>query len=195
MITNLNKATFPGVALPVSDSYITATTGSPTTGTFTDTGVNYKYYSFTGSGSITLSKAGLVDIILVGGGGGTVSSGNALHRSGGGGGGALTSLSLYVAVGSTTITIGAGGAGGATPTTGGVTKFGSIVSFGGAEGGGRANTVQAAVNYACGGGGGNNGGLGGVGFVGFNGATAPAGDTHQAVAVAWVATHQPQLVA
>lgn len=47
---------------------VTATTGSPTTGTYTDAnGVSWKYYQWTANGSVTLT-AGLVDMLLVGGG-------------------------------------------------------------------------------------------------------------------------------
>jgi hypothetical protein len=48
---------------------VTATTGSPTTGTYADAnGVAWKYYQWTGNGSVTLT-AGLVDTFMISGGG------------------------------------------------------------------------------------------------------------------------------
>lgn len=44
---------------------VTATTGSPTTGTYTDAnGIAWKWYRWTGSGSVT-TTAGLIDALLV----------------------------------------------------------------------------------------------------------------------------------
>jgi hypothetical protein len=162
-----------GGAALLKDADISATTGSPSGTAYSSGGTAYKAYSFTGTGSITLSKAGLVDVMILGGGGGSVSTTFSTHRSGGAGGGGLTSLNLYLASGSTTITVGAGGA---VSSVGNPSKIGSILSMGGAEGGGRANSDTALLDYACGGGGGNNGGIGGTGFVGFNGANGAAGD-------------------
>jgi hypothetical protein len=88
------------------DADISGTTGSPTTATYTESSINYKTYSFTGSGSITLSKAGLVDLLLVGGGG----AGGVVFAGGGGGGGQVAQiLGAYLPSGSNTVTIGAGG--------------------------------------------------------------------------------------
>jgi len=47
---------------------ITATTGSPTTGTYTADGILWRYYSWTGNGSVTVGNAGLVETLTVGGG-------------------------------------------------------------------------------------------------------------------------------
>lgn len=77
---------FAGGAALLSDSAISGTTGSPTTTTYTSGGFNYKTYAFTGSGSITFSKAGLVDMLLIGAGGG----GSNVGWVGGGGGGNYT---------------------------------------------------------------------------------------------------------
>ena len=47
---------------------VTATTGSPATGTYTDSnGVGWKWYRWTGAGSVT-TTAGLLDALLVGAG-------------------------------------------------------------------------------------------------------------------------------
>ena len=93
---------FAGGVAPLTDSAVSATTGSPTTATYTNT-LNCKTYAFTGSGSITFSKAGLVDVMVVSGGGGTGSRG-------GGGGSAVTIQTCYVTAATHTVTIAAGGA-------------------------------------------------------------------------------------
>lgn len=100
-----NKFTVPVSGLSnITDANISGTTGSPTTATYTSGGVNYKTYKYTGSGSIILSRAGYVDVLLIGGGG----SGG--HSAGGGGAGAgLITQTLVLPSGTTTITVGAGG--------------------------------------------------------------------------------------
>lgn len=97
---------FAGGAALLSDSAVTGTTGSPTTGTYTSGGINYKFYSFTGTGSITLNKSGLIDVLAIAGGGGGGGNG----RGGGGAGGYLSADNYYIASGTYTITVGAGGA-------------------------------------------------------------------------------------
>jgi hypothetical protein len=84
---------------------VTATTGSPTTGTYTDSnGVAWKYYQWTSNGSVTVT-AGLVDTFLIGGG----QQGYALTYDGGAGG---TLYGLQVMTAAThTVTVGAGGSG------------------------------------------------------------------------------------
>lgn len=176
---------FAGGASPLSDSSVTGTTGSPTTGTFTSDGVNYKYYRFTGTGSITLSKAGLVDILLAGGGGG----GGNVYGGGGGAGGHVYKTDYYLPAGTTAVTIGAGGqvnargedtivtslvavGGGNGCTNGGA----SVTNFGGSSGGnsdtspnagsgvnGQGNRGGWGAGYGRGGGGGGAGGIGGDG--------------------------------
>ncbi len=176
---------FAGGASPLSDSSVTGTTGSPTTGTFTSGGVNYKFYRFTGTGTITLSKAGLVDILLVGGGGG----GGNVYGGGGGAGGHVYKTDYYLPSGSTTITIGAGGSvngrGGDTIVTSLVAVGGgngctgggaSVTNFGGSSGGNSDTSPNAGsgvagqgyqggwgAGYGRGGGGGGAGGIGGDG--------------------------------
>jgi hypothetical protein len=91
-------------ASALKDASVSATTGSPTTATYTSGSLNYKTYKFTGSGSITFSKAGLVDIMIIGGGGGGADA------YGGGGAGSLIRLdNVYMTAASHTITVGAGG--------------------------------------------------------------------------------------
>ena len=73
------------------------------TGTYTDGGVNYKYITFTGSGSLTVTKAGFATVLCVGGGGG------AYTAAGAAGGGGVTQADIFIPVATHTVTIGAGG--------------------------------------------------------------------------------------
>jgi hypothetical protein len=95
---------FAGGAALLSDGAISGTTGSPTTTTYTESGTTYKTYAFTGSGSITISKAGLVDLMIVGGGGGGFSA-----YGGGGAASIIRDDSVFLTAATHTITIGAGG--------------------------------------------------------------------------------------
>ena len=85
---------------------VTATTGSPTTGTYTDSnGVEWKYYRWTSSGSVTVT-AGVVDCLLVSGGG-AISNGGPADDHGGGGSVVYGVQSLPT--GTLTVTVGAAG--------------------------------------------------------------------------------------
>lgn len=145
---------------------VSSYTGSPTVGTYTDTGVTYTTYQWTsGTGTITFSgSGGYVDLLLVGGGGG------GCQRGGGGAGGMLFLQKIYVPGGSAiTATVGNGGP---YNTAGGNSSFGQYVVIGG----GKANHT-ANENDAFGGSGGGApygpqfGGVGvpGQGYKGGNG--------------------------
>ena len=132
-----------------------STTGSPTVTTVS----GKTCVQFTGSGSITNSQAGLVEVLVVGGGGG----GGQRNGGGGGAGGHLYSTSLYVQSGTLTVTVGAGGAAG----TGGVSSSGSAGLSGQASG------IGTSIVAPGGGGGGNQtGGNGGSGGGGVGGSAA-----------------------
>jgi hypothetical protein len=157
---------FAGGAALLADSAISGTTGSPTTTTYTSGGFNYKTYAFTGSGSITFSKAGLVDMLLIGAGGG----GSNVGWVGGGGGGFFAeNLSVYVSSATHTITIGAGGAvvtNGASTTFGAYGTLNSLVAIGGGAAG------QSGVRGGNGGAGSGDAGSGATTLVanfGFKG--------------------------
>ena len=113
---------------------VSSTTGSPT---ITTSG-GFTIYAFTGSGSITLSKAGLCTVLILGGGAG----GGAYFASGGGAGGHLPITDAFLASGSNTVTVGAGGAGGTTSGVG----YGGLASILGSYyalgGGGGASTYD-----------------------------------------------------
>jgi len=70
-------------------------------------GINYTLLTFTSTGTLTVTKAGFFDYLLVGAGSGCLYCG-AAFPNGGGGAGAITSGSVYLSA-NTTITIGAGG--------------------------------------------------------------------------------------
>ncbi len=159
---------FAGGAALLSDSAISGTTGSPTTNTYTSGGINYKTYSFTGSGSITTTKTGLVDFLVIAGGGG----GGSARSGGGGAGGYRTNAGnsggnepyaeqfLSLASGTYTITVGAGGAGGTSGANGSNSILSTVTSTGGGKGG---NSTLAGNTGGSGGGGGNALGAGGAG--------------------------------
>lgn len=106
-------------------------------------GLPAKVYKFTGTGSITLSKAGLMDVIAQGPGGcGSFGCGGA--------GGFVERLSVYVASGANTIYIGAGDVsdlGQGNPES---SHFAGIVATGG--GSGAQYTDRQPSGGACGGG-------------------------------------------
>ena len=107
------------------------------TGTYTDgDGVNYKYLTFTGTGTVTFDRAGVANLVIVGGGGG---SGASFGCAGGGGG--VIVQHILAGVGTSTVTVGAGGAGGGTAIPGSQGDYSQISSLaaiggGGGEGGG-----------------------------------------------------------
>jgi hypothetical protein len=121
---------FAGGALPLRDSAVTGTTGSPATATYTNV-LNYKTYTFTGSGSITFNKAGLVDVLVVGGGG---ACGEATR--GAGAGGFISVTDFYVTAAAQTVTIGASVTG---SNRGNESVFRNLVAVGGGRGGGIAS--------------------------------------------------------
>lgn len=97
----------------VAMATVSATTGSPATGTFTDAdGLSWNYYDFTGNGSITIDSAGFADVLIVGGGGGgarSVGSGRDI-RCGAGGGQVIYGVQ-YLDAATLTVTIGSAGSG------------------------------------------------------------------------------------
>lgn len=167
---------------------VSETTGSPSMGTFTDSnGIEWSYYDFTGSGSITFDADGYADILYVGGGGGSVDYGN--NRYTGGGGGAVRYGLLYVTAGTHSIGIGGGGSGRTSQTKasdGGNTSLGSLYIAGGGAGGetreGRG--YIAGVDHGGGDGGSsasgtsNNNAAGGGAGSGVNGLTLNYNDSN-----------------
>jgi hypothetical protein len=141
---NLNNPSRNFSAL-LNNSHILATVGNVTpvlADTFLDTSLNngiyYRVYHWTGSGSFTLSKGGLLDVLLIGGGGG----GATTQGGGGGAGGHVYRTNFYLPAGTHTVTIGGGSGGGNSYTNyGGDTYIsapgtvGYLVAVGGGGGG------------------------------------------------------------
>lgn len=145
---------------------------SATGGTVTTSG-NYKYHSFTSSGTFTVTAAPsgkYVDFIIIAGGGGGA------YQLGGGGGGVIVKSNQSITNGSYAVTVGAGGIYGSSQgTNGGNSVFNGLTALGGGGGGGLSGGSGGASNgaalqptsasggfgYAAGTGGG--GGAGGVG--------------------------------
>jgi len=160
---------------------VSGTTGSP--GVATDGSATI--YSFTGDGSITFSRAGFVELLMIGGGGGGGRRGGA----GGGGGGFLPVSSAYFGATTFTVKPGAGGVGGTSSGAdegqaggnGFVSSIGDFYVPGGGGGAGHARASGGQEYSAPGLNGGSGGGaglyeqtpsrLGGLGFspLGNNG--------------------------
>ena len=97
------------------ETYGTATGG--TSSSITVGGVNYTLLAFTASGTLTVTKAGLFDVLLFsgGGGGGACGAGDGNRGAGGGGAGGPNLCTVYLDT-NQSIIIGAGGAGGDAAT-------------------------------------------------------------------------------
>jgi hypothetical protein len=146
-------------------TYGTATGGSLSVNITVD-GIAYTYLKFTTDANLTVSKAGLFDVLMVGGGGGSGYSTGA--ATGGGGAGAVVQTTVYLPAATIAVDIGAGGAGGTSDyysirSFGYASSIGTYVyANGGGQGGGN-------VTYPYGGGyGGSGGGSGSLSnSVGF----------------------------
>jgi hypothetical protein len=160
----------------------TANISNTPTGTYTSGGVSYKYVSFTSSGTLTVTRAGFCDVLVVGGGGGGGISGTNNLGGGGGGGGGCIAQSVYLPFGSHSVTVGSGGSGYSLTNAGRngqSSALGYYVAPGGGLGGnnfgtGTATDVQRAGNAGGSGGGGSaTNGLAGSGIspAGNNGGT------------------------
>jgi hypothetical protein len=121
----------------------------------------YKYLTFTSSGTITVTTAGFADIVLCAGGGGGNITG---AYSAGGAGGVLQMTSVYLPVGTLTVTVGAGGA---IANSGIASRIGDYISPGGGAGGASATD---GFNGSSGGGASWNTRTGGAGISGIGNA-------------------------
>jgi len=151
--------------LPFSSGVGAAEFSDAATGTYT----SFKYKTFSASGTLTVTKAGFADIVVIGGG---AQGGNGATGVGaGGGGGAGASIALtnaYLPVGTWTVKVGGAGAPSVVATyaspsggLGGSLRAGWPVANVGADGG----------SGGGGGGGGAYAGGTGLGPYGFDGGT------------------------
>lgn len=148
------------------------------TGTYTDGGINYKYVTFTGSGTLTTTKAGLADVLVIGGGGGGGADGSA--GQGGSAGGYIYVASSYLPAGSLTVTVGAGGTGNSSgfPFNYGTRGTDSVLSnLYGIGGGAGAVNAQNSFGGSCGSTGGNVAGQGTKGAGAQGGGSSNANGT------------------
>jgi hypothetical protein len=159
---------------------------SATGGTITTSG-NYKYHTFTSSGtfSVTATPAGkTVDVLLVGGGGVSTDP----SYGGGGAGGLIIREGDSISTGSYSIVIGLGATSAGNPNGGNTTGLGFTALGGGGSntsGGSGGGAAFGTTNFGSGlqptsasGGYGNSGGLptsGGGGLGGVHGAGGGAG--------------------
>ena len=141
-------------------------TGGTVTNYFVGT-TNYNVHIFTNSAvpdTLTVTKGGELEYLIVGGGGG----GGGFWQGGGGGGGGFLTGTMTLPQGTYALSVGGGGAGHAG-TTGNQAYSGTnsslgghvLVAYGGGYGGGQ-NAPTAGGNGGSGGGG-SEGGLGGLG--------------------------------
>jgi hypothetical protein len=169
--TGTNTWTF----IPFASGVGAAVYSDANTGTYT----GFAYKTYTASGTLTVTTAGFADVVILAGGGagGLVVDPN--NSRGGGGAGGLYGLgvsTVYLPVGTHTVTVGAGGAvSGADAGIGNFSQLASFVAFGG---GGSASQALASATQigACGGGAANPNGIAG-GFIsaqGFAGGSATA---------------------
>jgi hypothetical protein len=90
------------------------------TGTYSSGGIDYKYITFTGNGSLSVTQEGLADVLAVGPGATTSGNGN---------GGVVAYASIILPVGIYSVAIGVSetsqGASNSTPT-----RFGSLIGAG-----------------------------------------------------------------
>lgn len=97
------------------------------TGTYSSSGTNYKFVRFTSSGTLTVTRDGLADI-LIAGGGGAAWSGSSNGQPGG-----VEEFTTSLFAGTYSIVVGTGGSG--VNGHGGATTFGTFRQPGGLGGG------------------------------------------------------------
>jgi hypothetical protein len=150
--------------------YGTATGGSSSS--ITVGGQNYTLLEFTSSSTLTVTKAGLFDVLVCAGGGGGGGNGAPNSNStGGGGAGGILQSTIYLDA-NATVTIGGGGAGGVGGAS--ISLPGSSSSIGGARGVSVAGGGRGFGNYVGGVGQyGSTSVMGGSGGGGLNSNEAP----------------------
>ena len=128
---------------PFSGAVGAASFTNTPTGTYTDAGIDYSYIIFTGTGNFEVDAAGFLDVLVVGAGGGGSDGGG--NGGGAGAGGYALFTNYYAAVGTMTVSVGAGGSFVAVNTTGAIgnsSRFDLLTAVGG--GGGQGPEVYAS---------------------------------------------------
>lgn len=159
--------------------------GAATGGTVIDQD-GYRYHVFTSSGTLTVTKAGSLEVLAVGGGaGGGGGHANRGAGAGGGGGGKPVSQTTLVELGAIPVTVGLGGGGGANGQIGG---GGGLSSFSdvSAAGGGSGGSGNVYVSYGLGGTGGGSGGGGHGGAGGTAGGSGTTASSAAGVGGGWL---------
>jgi hypothetical protein len=165
--------------LPFSGGVSSANFSNTATGTYT----GYKYVTFNASGTLTVTKAGTCDLLVVGAGGGGA-TGNTVRGAGGGAGQHMYLTNYFLPIGDYTVTIPGGGAIGTRGTGASIGDIrvagggGANAGVGASGAGGRSDAGAGAgsilINgFSGGSGGGPNyyGGGGGGGSAGAGGAS------------------------
>jgi hypothetical protein len=147
----------------LSTGYGVASGGTGLPVSVTISGTDYQYLVFTSTGTLTVTKSGLFDVMLCAGGAGGGSY-QATANQGGGGAGGINVSTIYLDA-NQTVTIGAGGA---ASTRGSQTTLGSTTIG--------SNVAPVAVG---GGKGGDTNGVGGSAGAGQNNQPSVAGITGQ----------------
>jgi len=119
--------------IPFSSGEGAANFTNAATGTYTDAGISYKFITFTGSGSLVVDRAGFADVLIVGGGGAP----NFSNANGAGAGGYIPVTNYFLAMGTHTITVGAGSVN--AGQKGSDSALLQTVAVGGGRGDGNAN--------------------------------------------------------
>jgi len=151
------------------------TSSSMTVGTTT-----YTRLTFSSDGTLTVSKAGSFDVLLIGGGGGGATASYADAGSGGAGG--WLQSSIYLPVGSYSIQVGPGGGTSRNGRSSGIINYISIAGGGhGGHGTFESPSLGQGSDGSSGGGAGNSYSAGygsagsGTSGMGFNGSTGGGG--------------------
>lgn len=95
------------------------------TGVLAD-GFTYNFLTFSSTSTLSVTKSGLFDVVVVGAG-----AGGGLFGTGGGGGGMHATHATFFLSANLTVTIGAGSAQNGTSVTGGSSRFGDLLACGG----------------------------------------------------------------
>ena len=156
-------STFSGSGLIGTEASIPAANFTDTaTGTYTDGGVDYKYLTLTGTGTVTIDQAGFADVLVVAGGGYSYATSGSTYRSAGGAGGVIYSANKFLPIGTNSVVVGAGGA---SYSNGDDSVFIDLYAIGGAHG-------NSSNSYVSGFNGGSGSGASGSGVavgLGING--------------------------